>query len=201
MKKIAILILISLFIMGCKTKKVLKKESQEVYKSEEILKSQTTEREEIKSKKYTDFQNQKTEDSKVEKTDIQITGKVTKDNPVVYYNIIGRDTIDAFKIEGSADFTFKSSKSTQKSSVNNKSSDTSSEDTDAKRSVSNAVENVKKAVKEVQTKTVEVVKKDFTIGSYFVFFLWGLAVIALLILFIWIRKSNPFQFITKYFKK
>lgn len=186
--------------MGCKTKKVLKTEAKETYKSEEILKSQTIDNEKIEVKKFIESQEQKKEDKKEEKTDIQISGKVDKENPVTYYNVVDGDTIDLFKISGNADFIFKSSKSTQKSTINNKAVDNTTDSRNSERTVSNAVENVKSVVKEVQTKTVEVVKKDFTIGSYFVFFLWGLAAIALLILILWVRKSNPFQFITKYFK-
>jgi hypothetical protein len=186
--------------MGCKTKKVLKTESQETEKTEEVLKSKTVEKEEVKNKTSVESKEEKKEDKKEEKTDINISGKVDKENPFNFYNVVDGDTIDLFKITGKADFIFKSSKSTQKSTLNNKSSDNTSDSRNSERTISNAVENVKNTVKKVQTKTVEVVKKDFTIGSYFVFFLWGLAAIALLIIILWIRKSNPFQFITKYFK-
>lgn len=201
MRKIAILIMISILIMGCKTNKVLKTEAKETYKYEEILTSQTVYNEKIEIKKSAESQEQKKEDKKEEKTDIEISGKVDKENPFNFYNVVDGDTIDLFKISGNADFIFKSSKSTQKSTINNNSTDNTADSRNSERTVSNAVENLKNVVKEIQTTTVEVVKKDVTIGSYFVFFLWGLAAIALLILILWIRKSNPFQFISKYFKK
>lgn len=201
MRKIVILILISLFIIGCKTKKVLKTENKEFYKNEETLKSETVEKEDIKNKISKESQEQNKEDTKENKSEIQITGKVDIKNPVTYFNVIDGDTVDLFKITGNADFIFKSLNSTKKSTINNKTTDITSDSRNSEKTVSHAVESVKKAIKEVQTKTVEVVKKDFTLGTYFVFFLWGLAAIALLIIILWIRKSNPFQFITKYFKK
>jgi hypothetical protein len=201
MKKIIIAILISFFILGCKTKKILKNEVKEVEKVETISKTETTEKEKVKESAVEENKTVQKEDKKEEKTEVEITGKVDKENPVTYYNVIDGDTIDLFKIIGNADFIFKSSKSTQKSDVNNNSTTTSSNSKDNEKSISNAVENVKNSVKQVQSKTVQVVKQDFTIGSYIVFLIWGLAIIALIILIMWIRKSTWWTSLMSKFKK
>lgn len=200
MKKITILILISFFILGCKTKRTLKNESKEVVKEEISIKQDKTEKEvliEVENKNIKEF---KIAEVKEEKKDIEIVGKVDKENPITYYNIVDGDTIDLFRITGNADFIFRSSVSAEKSNVNNNSSTNASNTKESEKSLSNAVENVKSAVKEVQEKTVEVVKKDFTIGSYVVFLIWGLAIIALLVFILWLKKSTWWTSIINKFK-
>lgn len=200
MKKTIILILIFSLLLsfGCKTKKVLKNESKEVIKEEIISKTENIEKDILKESNVKDFITVKKEDKKEEKTEVEIKGKVDKENPVTYYNVIDGDTIDLFKITGNADFIFKSSKSTQKSNLNNISSTNTLNTKESEKTISNAVENVKNTVKEVQKKTVEVVKKDFTIGSYIVFLIWGIIIITLCAFILWFRKSNLFA---KIFKK
>lgn len=200
MKKIAILILISFFVFGCKTKKTLKTESKEEVKEIVISKTETTEKEQTKESTISKIEKVQTEDKKEDKKEVEIIGKVDKENPITYYNIVDGDTIDLFKITGNADFIFKSSSNSQKSNINNNLSTNSSKEIKSEKSISNAVENVKNTIKEVQTKTVQVVKKDFTIGSYVVFLIWGLAIIALLVLILWIRKSTWWTSIINKFK-
>lgn len=200
MKRITILILISFLILGCKTKKVLKTESKEIIKEQVISKTETTEKSDIKESAISKIETVQTEDKKDVKSDIEIKGKVDKENPITYYNVVNGDTIDLFKITGNADFIFKSSNSTKKSNVNNNSSTNTSQSKESEKSISNAVENVKNTLKDVHSKTVEVVKKDFTIGSYVVFLIWGLGAIALLIFIMWLRKSTWWTSIINKFK-
>lgn len=190
MKKTIILLLISFFVFGCKTKRVLKNQSKEVVKEQTILKTEIHKKDTQKETVNIEVKEDKKEETKDQKNDIQIIGKVDKDTPASYYNIVNGDTINSFQINGNADFTFKSSNSLQKSNVNKNTSTSTENEKDSEKSISNAVENVKNTIKEVQHKTVQVVKKDFTIGSYMVFLLWGLAIIAILVLVIWIRKST-----------
>lgn len=200
MKKIAIILLISFLILGCKTKKVLKTNVKEVEKIETISKTESTEKSQVKELTSAKIAQVQQEEKKEEKIDVEINGKVDKDNPLTYYNVVNGDTIDLFKITGNADFIFKSSKHNKKSDINNNSTTNTSNSKDSDISIYNAVENVKNTVKQVQTKTVEVVKKDFTIGSYIVFLLWGLAIIALIIFIIWLKKSTWWTKITNKFK-
>lgn len=200
MKKIILIILISFFVFGCKTKKTFKTESKEEVKEQVISKTESNEKESVKESTVRNSQTVQTEDKKEDKKEIEIVGKVDKENPITYYNIVNGDTIDLFKITGNADFIFKTSSNSQKSNVNNNSSTNTSNSKESEKSLSNAVENVKNTIKEVQTKTVEVVKKDFTIGSYVVFLIWGLAIIAILVLILWLRKSTWWTSIINKFK-
>lgn len=200
MKKIILIILISFFVFGCKTKKTFKTESKEEVKEQVISKTETTEKEAVKESTVREILTVQNEDKKEDNKEIEIVGKVDKENPITYYNIVDGDTIDLFKIIGNADFIFKSSSSIQKSNVNNNSYTNTSKENKSEKSLSNTVENVKNTVKDIKTKTVEVVKKDFTIGSYVVFLIWGLAIIALLVLIMWVRKSTWFTSIINKFK-
>lgn len=200
MKRIAILILISFLILGCKTKRTLKNQSKEVVKEQVSIKEQKTEKEALIEVKKQDIKEVNIEDKKETKTNIEITGKVDKENPITYYNVVNGDTIDLFKITGNADFIFKSSNNTQKSNLNKNTSTNTTNEKESEKSLSNAVENVKNTVKDIQNKTVEVVKKDFTIGSYVVFLIWGLAIIAFMVLIMWVRKSTWWTSIINKFK-
>lgn len=201
MKKIIILILISFFILGCRTKRALKNELKEVIKEQVSIKEQNTEKEALIEVKKQDVKEVNIEDKKETKTDIEITGKVDKENPITYYNVVNGDTIDLFKITGNADFIFKSSNNTQKSNVNKNTSTNTTNEKESEKSISNAVENVKNTVKQVQTKSVDIVKKDLTFGTYAVFFLWGIVIIVLLVLVLWLRKSTFFTSIISNVKK
>ncbi len=201
MKIIKIILVLSLLLsFGCKTKKVVKTQSKEVEKIESISKVESTEKEIIKESVNENIIQDKKEEKKEEKIAIEISGKVNKENPLTYYNVVNGDTIDLFKIVGNADFIFKKSSHTQNSQINNNSNTTSSNSKDNEKSISNAVENVKNVVKEAQNKTVEVVKQDFTIGSYIVFLIWGIVIIALCVLILWLRKSTWWTNIISKFK-
>lgn len=201
MRIIKITLVLSLLLsFGCKTKKVVKTQSKEVEKVESISKIESTEKEVVKEAVSENVSHAKKEDKKEEKIAIEITGKVNKENPLTYYNVVNGDTIDLFKIVGNADFIFKKSSNSQNSQINNNSTTTSSNSKDNEKSISNAVENVKNVVKEAQDKTVKVVKQDFTIGSYIVFLIWGIVIIALCVLILWLRKSTWWTNIISKFK-
>lgn len=201
MRQITTLILISLFSLGCSTKKKVVTKQREEIKEQTISKTETVQSD--ISKMETSVKNAQVQntDKKDEKTDIQIIGKVDKENPVTYYNIVGNDTIDLLRITGNADFIFKRSQSSEKSSINNNSTTNTTKKIKSEKSLSNAVESVKNTVKEVQTKSVELVKKDLTFGTFVTFFFWGLAIIFISVLFLWLRKSTFFTSIFSNVKK
>lgn len=200
MKKIIILILISFFVFGCRTKRTLKNEIKEVVKEQTISKTETVEKESEKVSTVREIRTVQNEDKKEDKKEVEIVGKVDKENPITYYNIVNGDTIDLFKITGNADFIFKSSSNSQKSNINNNTSTNTTQSKESEKSLSNAVENVKVAVKEVQIKSVHIVKKDLTFGSYMVFFFWGVIIIFILALIYYLRKSTWFTSIINKFK-
>lgn len=200
MKKIIILILISFFVFGCRTKRTIKNEVKEVVKEQTVSKTETVEKEDIKQSTIREIRTVQNEDKNEDKKEVEIVGKVDKENPITYYNIVNGDTIDLFKITGNADFIFKSSNNNQKSNINNNISTNTTRENKSEKSISNAVENVKVAVKEVQTKSVDIVKKDLTFGSYMVFFFWGVILIVILALIYYLRKSTWFNSIINKFK-
>lgn len=193
--------MISFFIFGCKTKKILKTQSKEKEKVTENLKSEEVQKEENKSSKSSGEKTIEKSEKKEDKKEIEISGKVDKENPVTFYNVVNGDTIDLFKITGNADFVFKSSNNDQKSTQIKELNKESSREKKGLKSISNAVENVKEKAKEVQQKTVDVVKKDFTFETYVVFLIWGIVIIGLFFLILWIRKTNLFKSIIETFKK
>ena len=202
MKKITILILIVSLLLsfGCNTKKVVKTNYKEELKDTVISKVETKEKEALKTSTDKSTSQVKNEDVINDKTEVEIAGNADKNNPMIYYNVVNGDTIDLFKIVGNADFIFKKSNNTHKSILNNKTTDNTKESKEHEKTISNAVENVKEVVNQEQTKTVDIVKKDFTIGSYIVFMLWGLAIIAILAFIMWLRKSTWWTSIINKFK-
>jgi cobalamin biosynthesis Mg chelatase CobN len=202
MKKITILILVVSLLLsfGCKTKRVLRNEYKEVVSEQSVIKKDSTIKKTLKDSIVTKNVTVNKEDKKDEKTEVEITGKVDKDNPASYYNIVDGDTIDLFRITGNANFIFKSSKTVQKSNINNNTSSSTVNNKESIISVYKAVETVKNTAKEVKEKTVEVVKKDFTIGSYFVFLIFGIVAIVLCIFIFWLSKSNWLSKIINKFK-
>lgn len=179
---------------------MVKTQSKEIEKIEVISKTEYAEKEIKNEKSIINNLQDKKEDRKQDKTDIKIIGKVYKNNPITYYNVVNGDTIDLFRITGNADFIFKKSSSNQSSQINSNSSTTSTSDKNNEKSISNAVENVKNVVKEAQNKTVQVVKQDFTIGSYIIFLIWGIVIIALCAFILWLRKSTWWTKIINKFK-
>lgn len=190
MKKIITIILISFFILGCSTKKKLINKSKEETKETTISKTETVQKDsEIKNVEVKKEET-KTETKKDENKSVEIKGKADEKTPLTYYNVVNGDTIDLFKVVGNAEVIFKSSNNSQNSSYNNNSSNNTKESNSSEKTLSNAVENVKQAVKEVQTKSVDVVKKGFTFGTYLTFFLWGLAIIVIAVIILWLRKTT-----------
>lgn len=200
MKKTILIILISFAILGCRTKKTLKNESTEVLKEQSISKIETVEKENSKESTSKESLQVKNIEKKEEKNDIQIAGKVDKENPIEFYNVVNGDTINLFRIKGNADFIFKASNKAEKSNVNINSTNSLLKQNNSEKSASNIIENIKNTTKEVKSKTVEVVKKEVTFGVYLTIFIWGIVIIGLIVLYQWVKKSTWFTSIINKFK-
>ena len=200
MKKIIWIILISFLILGCRTKKVLKTESKQV-ETTQINKSEK--KDEIKVIKDTELKKDETIKSEFkneEKQQVEITGKSENDKPLSYYNIVNGDTIDLFKVTGNADVIFKSYKNTLNSASNSKYNAEYQKENKSENIISSVVNSASETVKNVQEKSVQVVKKNFSFGTYAVFVIWGIVVIALLIGIYYLRKSTLWTKIIKIFR-
>ena len=185
-----ILLILSVFVFGCKSKKVLKNESKTVeklvYNNTDIKDSEKTET----VSKSVAVKKELSELIKSNKTDIQIKGTVNPGTPLIYYNIVNGDTLDNLSVSGSAQVIYNSYRNDLNSDKNYKNDSTSaSQDKRAEKST-NIIEGVASTVKAVQNKTVQVVKKDFQFGVYITILIWGLAIIAIVIIILWIRKST-----------
>lgn len=201
MKKTILLIIISFFLFGCKVKRTVKNQSKEIEKIEVISKTETTQKDTEKTSTVGEIRTVQNQTKTEDKKDLEIKAKVDDKNPLSVYNVINGDTIDIFKVTGNAEVIFKSSNNSRNSSLNNNLISNTTNTKESEKSLSNAVENVKTAIKEVQTKSVEVVKKDFQFGTYLVFFIWGIAIIVILGLIYYFRKTNLFSNIWNKFKK
>ncbi len=200
MKKIIWIILISFLILGCRTKKVLKTELKQV---ETTQTNQSEKRDEIKAVKETEINKDETIKSEFkneEKQQVEITGKSENDKPLSYYNIVNGDTIDLFKVTGNADVIFKSYKNTLNSASNSKYNTEYQKENKSENIISSVVNSASETVKNVKEKSVQVVKKNFSFGTYAVFVIWGIIIISLLIGIYYLRKSTLWTKIIKIFR-
>jgi len=192
MKQILILIILFSFL-GCRTK-----QKASFYKTEgrtdiERIKFDSL-RETVKkneTKKVTDnsVQQQKSEFE----GDIIIKGKSDSLNPLEFHNVVGSDTLQSITIRGNADYVinnhFKNSKEDTKES--RKENSTNVIQQTARDLVSK--ETIKEVAAVVTEKTREIKAKGFQFGVWITVILWGLGIIAVLGLILWIRKANPFS--------
>lgn len=194
-----IILLSSLFLLlGCKVKRVNKDsikvtekvESKFEHKIDSIVHSKEF-KEDVKSVKIQDVK-------KEDNSNIEIKGKVDKDNPLTYYNVKDGDTISSIKVTGNAEVIFKGGSSFTDHFKSNDSISVKNTQNESSVKSNSVVDKVAEKVLEVQERTVRVVKRDFQPGTYIVFFLFGLAIIAGFIFLRWFKKPEIFN---KIFKK
>jgi hypothetical protein len=189
-KTIITLLILSVFVFGCKSKKVLKQEAKVTekieFKSKNIKDSSSSEsvvKAAIGKKSISDIIQAKN-------TDIEIKGKVNPGNPLIYYNIVNGDTLDNISISGSAEVIYRSNRNDLKRDSKSESDSLNTSDKQSKSLSSNLIEGVSNTAKAIQAKTTEVVKKDFQFGAYFTFLIWGVVAIILIIIIMWVKKST-----------
>lgn len=189
-KTIITLLILSVFVFGCKSKKVLKQEVKVTEKIEFKYKnikdsssSESVVKAAIGKKSISDIIQSKN-------TDIEIKGKVNPGNPLIYYNIVNGDTLDNLSISGSAEVIYRSNRNDLKRDSKSESDSLNTSDKQSKSISSNLIEGVSNTAKAIQAKTTEVVKKDFQFGAYVTFLIWGVVAIILIILILWFKKST-----------
>jgi hypothetical protein len=178
MKKILILILLSSLILGCRTK----------HKTISILKEGKTEIERVKLDSVKEIirkdETKKITDQVVKKQvedfsgEIVIKGKADSLNPLVYHNVIGKDTLQSIFIKGKAEFTISNhyKKGAEKTEESKKEESTNFIQDLAKTAVSK--ETIKDVASAVSTKTNDITSKGFQAGGWIVFaFLGGVALV------------------------
>lgn len=200
MKKIVLLILISICILGCRTKKVVKTESSEHKKVENSSASNSEIREKVKESNVIESSAVKSADIKENKSSVEISGKVNRDNPLVYYNIIDGDTVGTIGISGIADFVIKNNSSNLKSTIFDKSTNKNYSEKYKSSVISETVKNITEVASKAQAKSSEVVKKGFTFGVYMVWIIAGVVTIGIIIGIFYIKKSTWWTKILTKFK-
>lgn len=200
MKKIILLILISICILGCRTKKVVKSESTEHKKVETSSTFNSVNKESAKESNSIESSTVKSTNIKENKSSVEISGKVNKDNPLIYYNIVDGDTVGSIGISGIADFVIKNNSSTLNSNTSNASNNNINSDKSKSSVVEEAVKNIAEVAVKAQAKTSETVKKGFTFGVYMTWIVLGIVTIGFIIGIFYIRKSTWWTKILTKFK-
>lgn len=178
----------TLLLMGCKSKKVLKTSVSETEKTQILSENKQENKIENELQKQETKKTEVSEQKKETSTDIEVKGKATDDKPLEVYNIENGDTIQAIKVTGNAEVHVraKASKSNQKKNEN------SSESLiDKFKEFSESIveeNNVKERVQEAKKKSKEVNVKGFQAGTWIV-----ITIVMVFLLFIF--------FTYKYFKK
>jgi len=190
MKKIVLLILISICILGCRTKKVLRSESSETKKVEASSTSKAETKESVKESKNIESSTVNSASIKDNKSSVEISGKVNKENPLIYYNIVDGDTVGSIGISGIADFVIKNNNSNSQSDNSNTGISKSEAINSKSSTVAVAVDNISKVATEAQSKTIEVVKKEFTLGVYLSWIIIGVIIIGITVGIFYIKKST-----------
>lgn len=187
MKQILILILV-FSLLGCRTK----------HKTISVLKEGRTEIERVKldsvkeiirkeeTKKITDQIIKKQEEDF--SGDIIIKGKADSLNPLIYHNIIGKDTLQSILIKGNADFTINNhyKKSTEDIEDKKKEESTNFIQDLAKTAVSK--ETIKDVAAAVTSKTNDIQSKGFQAGGWIVFAVLGVVTLIIGGLFIYFKN-------------
>lgn len=189
MKKTVLVILISISILGCRAKKVLKSEYSNTEKVEISSTSKSDINESVKESKNIESSTIKSADIKDNKSSVEISGKVSKNNPLVYYNVVDGDTVGSIGISGIADFVIKNNNSNSKSNRYNTDISKSQSD-NYKASIAVAVvDNIAKVAKEAQIKSIEVVRKGFTLGIYLSWIIIGIVIIGVIVGLFYLKNS------------
>lgn len=187
--KILILILLSSLILGCRTKTKASFYEKEGRTEVERVKldsvKETTKKQEVKK-----TSEQETKKHQEEFTgDIVIRGKSDSLNPLVYHNIIGRDTLQSIVIRGNADFSINNHY--KKSEENNK--DLKKEESTniiqdiAKTAVSK--ETIKDVASTITQKTREIKSTGFQAGAWIIWAILGILIIIATGIYFYFKKK------------
>lgn len=199
--KMIILILLSSLILGCRTAKKDVHFTKEGRTEIERVKSDTSTKEKVKSEDKNHSEHDIKSISQKFSGDIIIKGKSDSINPFIFHNILNGDTLQSISIKGNADYYINNhySKSKEQQKETKTEEKLSNFQKFARESVS------KETITEVASKVKEVNKTikstGFQAGAYITFIIWGAVAIALIVLLLWLRKTEWVQNILNRFNK
>jgi hypothetical protein len=188
MKQILILILLSSLIFGCRTKQKSVSFTKEAKTEIERVKLDSV-KEVVKKEDVTKITDQVKQIKKEDFSgDIIIKGKSDSLNPLIYHNIVGKDTLQSITINGNAEYSINNhyKKESEDSKEVQKEQSTNIIQDLAKTAVS------KETIKDVASAVTNTTKKIKSNGLQAGVWIW-LAVICVVAIFIF--------FAYKYFKK
>lgn len=182
--KALLIILSTLLVLGCKSKKVLKTKSSEL-ETVQIISDKKEEKQIEKIEKKQEEKKVDVSDQKKEnQTDIEIKGKAEDGKPIELFQIENGDTLQSIKITGNADVQIrtKTNNSQQIKKESSVSQITNKVEEFAKSIVNE--DNLKKTGKEIKNSSKKVSTINGTVWSF------GIVAVALLLiaLFIYFKK-------------
>lgn len=184
----AILIIITILLTGCRTKKVITSKSSEI---EQVQQTSTKKAESKVEKAEAKQQLKKSEiqeQNKESQTDFEVKGKAETGKPIEVYNIENGDTVQAITVNGNADVRIlsKTSKSDHVKKENNSESFIGK----FKEFSENIVEenNIKKRVLEAKQKTKEIKATGFQAGLWIVLAILGVVGIVIFGIYKYFKK-------------
>ncbi|MGH1520525.1 hypothetical protein [Chryseobacterium sp. JK1] len=188
--KILIIILLSSFLLGCKTKHKTSFYSKEGRTDIERITLDSVKEKSVKesTKKVVDHTIKKQmEDFS---GDIVIRGKSDTLNPLIFHNVISGDTLQSIVIRGTADYYINSY---YRKATEDKKEKSSEEKTNiiqelAKDAVSK--ETIKKVAAEVEKKTNDIKTKGFQAGAWIVLTVLGVVAIVIFGIYKYVKRKK-----------
>ncbi|OPC11975.1 hypothetical protein BAX93_05600 [Elizabethkingia meningoseptica] len=197
-----ILIIIScLLVFGCRSRKLDRRITSEIKQSYEKVVKEDKQDSVVKNTQKTEHKIQDKETEKSQNTNVEIKGKTETGKPFKVHQVENGDTISSIMITGNADFIIKS---------NSRNTDKKQEKEDKKENLNElqklsreavSQETISKAANEVKDLAEKVKSTGLQFGAYAVFFLWGLAIIVIMGLIVYFRKSTFIKNIIEKFRK
>lgn len=190
MKKLILMMLMSLLLMGCKSKKLIKEReiSKEIQKSE--LKKDSTTVNEIVQEKDSVAKTEKKETTRDQETEITVKGKVDKDNPLTLHDIKNGDTLQSILISGNADVIITSKNKT----LDHKKSESESKSiSDKLKDFSQNIvdeNNLDERFSDMKKKAKDVHITDTSTGIYLVSAILGAIAIIMFFVFLYFKRKN-----------
>lgn len=135
-----------------------------------------------------------------QKGSVEIKGKTDSANSFTYENVVGSDTL-SISITGNADFTIKNSFT---SAVKENVEEVVVEKLDVIAELSRKVvaqKTIKEVATEIKKSDVQVKVKNFTMGAWLTWLLWGLGIICAVAVFYYIGGKVNWKEIFKKLKK
>lgn len=197
-----VLIIIScLLVFGCRSRKLDRRITSEIKQSYEKVVKEEKQDSVVKQVEKSESKQQEKQSDKTKNSEIEIKGKAETGKPIQFHQVENGDTISSMKVIGNAEVIFrsKSSNSEKSNSKEDKKENLNELQKLSREAVSQ--ETISKAANEVKDLAEKVKSSGFQFGAYAVFFWWGLAIIVIIGLIVYFRKSTFIKNIIEKFKK